>query len=201
MLLGEMVLCLFSFCLFVGRRLEAFVYDDWESDVLQVRCLDFQVTDELVFEGVLGGGVEHLLLDVGLVGAKDDEGEFVAMTAFRSHVAHIEARVAAVASHLHFLKVIPKGSIISLLGGSVLASGVVKDFVDDDFFEIVAESVNAVFVLALLFHRLVSVDALVRHLHPRSRHVWRRLMFTESRENRLENQFTEMFVFYKLLRS
>jgi len=149
------------FCLFVGRRFQAFVDDDGERDVVQIRCLNFQVTDELVFERVFGRSVEHLLLDVGLVGTKDDEGEFVAMSAFRRHVPDVEAGVAAVAVLLDLLEVIPERSVVALGGRSVLASGVVEHFVDDDVFQIVTEFVNAVFVFSLLLHRFVRVDALV----------------------------------------
>ena len=60
---------------------------------------------------------------------------------------------------------LPKGSVVSLGGGSVLAAGVVEHFVDDDFLEIIAESVDAVFVFALLFHQFVRVHALIRHFH------------------------------------
>jgi len=34
----------FVVCLFVGRRFQAFVDDDGERDVVQIRCLNFQVT-------------------------------------------------------------------------------------------------------------------------------------------------------------
>merc|ERR1712168_897956 len=141
------------FCLFVGRRFQAFVDDDRERDVVQIRRLNFQVTDELVFERVFGRSVEHLLLDVGLVGTKDDEGEFVAMSAFRRHVADVEASVATVAVLLDLLEVIPERSVVALVGRSVLASGVVEHLVDDYVFQVVTEFVNAVFVFSLLLHR------------------------------------------------
>jgi len=159
------------FCLFVGRRFQAFVDDDGERDVVQIRCLNFQVTDELVFERVFGRSVEHLLLDVGLVGTKDDEGEFVAMSAFRRHVPDVEAGVAAVAVLLDLLEVIPERSVVALGGGSVLASGVVEHLIDDDVFQIVTEFVNAVFVFSLLLHRFVRVDALIRHLDSGRGHI------------------------------
>merc|ERR1712121_564025 len=106
------------FCLFVGRRFQAFVDDDGERDVVQIRRLNFQVTDELVFERVFGGSVEHLLLDVGLVGTKDDEGEFVAMSAFRRHVPDVEASVTTVPVLLDLLEVIPERSVVALVGRS-----------------------------------------------------------------------------------
>jgi len=159
------------FCLFVGRRFQAFVDDDGERDIVQIRRLNFQVTDELVFERVFGGSVEHLLLDVGLVGTKDDEGEFVAMSAFRRHVPDVEASVATVPVLLDLLEVIPERSVVALVGRSVLASGVVEHLVDDDVFQVVTEFVNAVFVFSLLLHRFVGVDALVRHLDSGSGHI------------------------------
>ena len=60
---------------------------------------------------------------------------------------------------------LPEGSVVSLVGWSVFASGVIEDFVDNDLFEIVAESVDAVFVFALLFHHFVRVHTLIRHFH------------------------------------
>jgi len=165
LLLLLLLLLLLFFGLFVGRGFEALVHDDGQRKIVQVWRLNLQVTDKFVFEGVLGWGVKHLLFDVGFVGTKDDESEFVPMTAFGSHITNVETSVTTITVHLNLLQVIPKGSVVSLGGGSVLAAGVVEHFVDDDFLEIIAESVDAVFVFALLFHQFVRVHALIRHFH------------------------------------
>jgi len=164
------------FGLSVSCSVQTFSDDLWHYKLVQVRGLDLKTSDEFVFEGVLGRGVEHLLLDVGFVRAKDDEGEFVAMTALWRHVTHVEARVATVLAHLDSLEIIPERCVVALGCGSVFTSWIVEHFVDDDFFHIIAEFVNAVFVFALLFHGFVGIDAFIGDFHSGSRHVWSKML-------------------------
>lgn len=83
--------------LYKTRLSEDALEDDIVVDLIDIGGLDLNSdTDELLADGILGGSVEHLGLDLGAVGSPDDKEDLVTSTLSLVVVGKVEDGITAV---------------------------------------------------------------------------------------------------------
>jgi hypothetical protein len=87
-----------------------FLEDSLTIDLSEVSGLDLNTnSDKLLSDGILGGSVEHLGLDLGGIGSPHDEKDFVTLTTV-GFIRKVEDGISAVTSGERFDEILISGS-------------------------------------------------------------------------------------------
>ena len=115
----------------------------------------FSNTDKLLLDGVLGGGDQHLLLDLSGVWGPDNKEDLAALTT----IIRLERQIVDGITAIVLGKFSNEGSVVGFVGG----------LLNNHFLEVVRDTKKSVLVLVAHLDLVVDIDNFISNLD--SRHV------------------------------